>query len=84
MNSFFVPNQLYPHEAMNYTAENVCRWALENREMFVRWLRPHGGKSLLLNNELKKGPALFLFLPFDSLAESNPRVDEVSGVLGRF
>ncbi|CAI5791990.1 domain-containing 11 isoform X1 [Podarcis lilfordi] len=69
---------LYPHEAMNYTAENVWKWALENRETFIRWLRPHGGKSLLLNNELKKGPALFLFLPFDPLAESHPLVDEIS------
>uniref|UniRef100_A0ACB8FK29 Uncharacterized protein n=1 Tax=Sphaerodactylus townsendi TaxID=933632 RepID=A0ACB8FK29_9SAUR len=69
---------LYPHEAVNYTAENICRWALENQETFVRWLRPHGGKSLLLNNELKKGPALFLFLPFDPLAEDQPLVDEIS------
>ncbi|XP_061456224.1 thioredoxin domain-containing protein 11 isoform X2 [Rhineura floridana] len=69
---------LYPHEAMNYTAENVWKWALENRETFIRWLRPHGGKSLLLNNELKKGPALFLFLPFDPLADSHPLVDEIS------
>lgn len=76
------PPQLYPHEAMNYTAENVCRWALENRELFLRWLRPHGGKSLLLHQELKKGPALFLFLPFDPLAESQPRVQEVSGAWG--
>nr|XP_056722340.1 thioredoxin domain-containing protein 11 [Euleptes europaea] len=71
---------LYPHEAMNYTAENICRWALENQETFVRWLRPHGGKSLLLNNELKKGPALFLFLPFDPLAENQPLVDEISSL----
>ncbi|XP_042294301.1 thioredoxin domain-containing protein 11 isoform X2 [Sceloporus undulatus] len=69
---------LYPHEAMNYTAENVWKWALDNRETFVRWLRPHGGKSLLLNNELKKGPALFLFLPFDPLAENHPLIDEIS------
>uniref|UniRef100_A0A8D0DJG7 Thioredoxin domain containing 11 n=1 Tax=Salvator merianae TaxID=96440 RepID=A0A8D0DJG7_SALMN len=68
----------YPREAMNYTAENVWKWALENRETFVRWLRPHGGKSLLLNNELKKGPALVLFLPFNPLAESHPLVDEIS------
>lgn len=46
--------------------------------MLLRWLRPHGGKSLLLNNELKKGPALFLFIPFNPLAESHPLIDEVS------
>ncbi|XP_077172234.1 thioredoxin domain-containing protein 11 [Paroedura picta] len=71
---------LYPHGAMNYTAENVCRWALENQESFLRWLRPHGGKSLLMNNELQKGPALFLFLPFDPLADSQPLVDEISSL----
>ncbi|XP_063171047.1 thioredoxin domain-containing protein 11 [Candoia aspera] len=69
---------LYPHETMNFTAENVWKWALENREMFLRWLRPHGGKSLLLYNELKKGPALFLFLPFDPLAKIHPLLDEIS------
>ncbi|KAM6424366.1 thioredoxin domain-containing protein 11 isoform 1-T1 [Liasis olivaceus] len=69
---------LYPHETMNFTAENIWKWALENRETFLRWLRPHGGKSLLLYNELKKGPALFLFLPFDPLADSHPLLDEIS------
>uniref|UniRef100_A0A8C6VL41 Thioredoxin domain containing 11 n=1 Tax=Naja naja TaxID=35670 RepID=A0A8C6VL41_NAJNA len=69
---------LYPHETLNFTAENVWKWALENRETFLRWLQPHGGKSLLLYNELKKGPALLLFLPFDPLAESHPLLDEIS------
>ncbi|XP_039224011.1 thioredoxin domain-containing protein 11 [Crotalus tigris] len=69
---------LYPYEALNFTAENVWKWALENRETFLHWLRPHGGKSLLLYNELKKGPALFLFLPFNPLAESHPLLDEIS------
>ncbi|KAM7152200.1 thioredoxin domain-containing protein 11 [Macrochelys suwanniensis] len=71
---------IYPSEVMNYTAENICKWALENRETFIRWLRPHGGKSLLLNNELKKGPALFLFIPFNPLAESHPLLDEITKV----
>ncbi|KAL8175268.1 UNVERIFIED_CONTAM: Thioredoxin domain-containing protein 11 [Gekko kuhli] len=71
---------LFPHKAMNYTAENICRWASENQETFIRWLRPHGGKSLLLNHELKKGPALLLFLPFDPLAEDQPLVDEISSL----
>ncbi|KAB0394984.1 hypothetical protein E2I00_007494, partial [Balaenoptera physalus] len=63
-------------EVINYTAENIYKWALENRETLLRWLRPHGGKSLLLNNELKKGPALFVFIPFNPLAESHPLIDE--------
>nr|XP_021149340.1 thioredoxin domain-containing protein 11 isoform X6 [Columba livia] len=65
---------------MNYTAENICKWALENREMLIRWLRPHGGKSLLLNNELKKGPALLIFLPYNPLAEIHPLLDEITKV----
>lgn len=65
---------------MSFTAENIYKWASENQETLFRWLQPHGGKSLLLNNELKKGPALFLFIPFDPLAENHPLLDEV-GVL---
>lgn len=75
------PPQVFPREAVNYTAENIHKWALENREALLRWLRPHGGKSLLLNNELKKGPALLVFLPFNPLAESHPLIDEVRVVM---
>ncbi|XP_051819165.1 thioredoxin domain-containing protein 11 isoform X3 [Antechinus flavipes] len=76
----FNTSLVFPREVMNYTAENIYKWALENREMLVQWLRPHGGKSLLLNNELKKGPALFLFIPFNPLAESHPLLDEITEV----
>ncbi|XP_070635775.1 thioredoxin domain-containing protein 11 isoform X2 [Bos indicus] len=72
--------EVFPREVINYTAENICKWALENRETLVRWLWPHGGKSLLLNNELKKGPALFVFIPFNPLAESHPLIDEITEV----
>ncbi|XP_065500838.1 thioredoxin domain-containing protein 11 isoform X1 [Caloenas nicobarica] len=71
---------IYPDDIMNYTAENICKWALENREMLIRWLRPHGGKSLLLNNELKKGPALLIFIPYNPLAEIHPLLDEITKV----
>ncbi|NWT45108.1 TXD11 protein, partial [Chroicocephalus maculipennis] len=71
---------IYPNDIMNFTAENICKWALENREMLIRWLRPHGGKSLLLNNELKKGPALLIFIPYNPLAEIHPLLDEVTKV----
>lgn len=77
------PSQVFPREVINYTAENIYKWALENRETLLRWLRPHGGKSLLLNNELKKGPALFVFIPFNPLAESHPLIDEVRATVGR-
>lgn len=66
---------------MNFTAENICKWALENREMLIRWLRPHGGKSLLLNNELKKGPALLIFIPYNPLEETHPLLEEVSKII---
>lgn len=76
----FNTSLVFPREVINYTAENICKWALENRETLVRWLWPHGGKSLLLNNELKKGPALFVFIPFNPLAESHPLIDEITEV----
>ncbi|XP_076997903.1 thioredoxin domain-containing protein 11 isoform X5 [Tamandua tetradactyla] len=76
----FNTSLVFPKEVMNYTAENICKWALENRETLLQWLRPHGGKSLLLNNELKKGPALFLFIPFNPLAESHPLINEITEV----
>ncbi|NXX79976.1 TXD11 protein, partial [Urocolius indicus] len=71
---------IYSNDSMNYTAENICKWALENKEMLIRWLRPHGGKSLLLNNELKKGPALLIFIPYNPLAEIHPILDEITKV----
>uniref|UniRef100_A0A8C0LKI9 Thioredoxin domain containing 11 n=1 Tax=Canis lupus dingo TaxID=286419 RepID=A0A8C0LKI9_CANLU len=77
----FNTSLVFPREAVNYTAENIHKWALENREALLRWLRPHGGKSLLLNNELKKGPALLVFLPFNPLAESHPLIDEITEVV---
>ncbi|KAM8779208.1 thioredoxin domain-containing protein 11 isoform 1-T1 [Rhynchonycteris naso] len=76
----FNTSLVFPREVINYTAENICKWALENQETLLRWLRPHGGKSLLLNNELKKGPALFLFIPFNPLAENHPLIDEITEV----
>ncbi|XP_044160166.1 thioredoxin domain-containing protein 11 isoform X2 [Bufo gargarizans] len=68
---------VYPNHEMNFTAANICKWALDNRETLLHWIRPHGGKSLLLNNELKKGPALFMFIPFNPLAEEQPLLVEI-------
>ncbi|XP_048189211.1 thioredoxin domain-containing protein 11 isoform X1 [Perognathus longimembris pacificus] len=76
----FNTSLVFPREVMNFTAENIYKWASENQELLFRWLRPHGGKSLLLNNELKKGPALFLFIPFDPLAKRHPLLDEITQV----
>nr|XP_032816948.1 thioredoxin domain-containing protein 11 isoform X1 [Petromyzon marinus] len=50
------------------TAETLYRWAAGARQPPpLKWLRPSGRKSLLLNTELRKGPALILFLPFRPL-----------------
>ncbi|XP_032956880.1 thioredoxin domain-containing protein 11 isoform X1 [Rhinolophus ferrumequinum] len=76
----FNTSLVFPREVVNFTAENIHKWAFENRETLLRWLWPHGGKSLLLNNELKKGPALFLFIPFNPLAKSHPLIDEITEV----
>ncbi|XP_055963406.1 thioredoxin domain-containing protein 11 [Sorex fumeus] len=76
----FNTSLVFPHELLNFTAENIYQWAQDNRETLVRWLRPHGGKSLLLHNELRKGPALLIFTPFDPLAESHPLLDEITAV----
>lgn len=74
------PSLVYPNHEMNFTAANICKWALDNRETLLHWIRPHGGKSLLLNNELKKGPALFMFIPFNPLAEEQPLLGEIMEV----
>ncbi|XP_041431961.1 thioredoxin domain-containing protein 11 isoform X2 [Xenopus laevis] len=71
---------VYPDKEMNFTAANICKWALDNRENLIYWLRPHGGKSLLLHNELKKGPALFMFIPYNPLAEKQPLLHEIAEV----
>ncbi|EHB04177.1 Thioredoxin domain-containing protein 11 [Heterocephalus glaber] len=76
----FNTSLVFPKEVMNFTAENIYKWASENRETLLQWLQPHGGKSLLPNNELKKGPALFLFIPFNPLAERHPLIDEITEV----
>ncbi|KAG8558334.1 hypothetical protein GDO81_016955 [Engystomops pustulosus] len=75
---------VYPHQEMNFTAANICKWALDNRETLLHWIRPHGGKSLLLNNELKKGPALFMFIPFNPLAEEQPLLHEIMEVVMKY
>ncbi|XP_059835131.1 thioredoxin domain-containing protein 11 isoform X1 [Hypanus sabinus] len=81
MHRHFNSSLVFPHDILNFTAVNVYSWAYENRETFIHWLRPHGSKSLLLNNELKKGPALLLFFPFSPLAEKQPLMEEITEVI---
>ncbi|XP_066432287.1 thioredoxin domain-containing protein 11 [Eleutherodactylus coqui] len=75
---------VYPNHEMNFTAANICKWALDNRQTLLQWIRPHGGKSLLLNNELKKGPALLMFIPFNPVAEEQPLLDEIMEVVLKY
>ncbi|KAM4024110.1 thioredoxin domain-containing protein 11 [Anomaloglossus baeobatrachus] len=75
---------VYPDHEMNFTATNIFKWALDNRETLLHWIRPHGGKSLLLNNELKKGPALLVFIPFTPLDEEQPLLDEIMEVVLKY
>ncbi|KAK6481577.1 thioredoxin domain-containing protein 11 [Huso huso] len=80
MHRHFNTSLTFPSHVLNFTSENICRWALEHREWLVRWLRPHGGKSRALEQELRKGAALIIFLPFDPLAPSQPLVEEVAEI----
>lgn len=71
--------QIFPRGELNFTSEAICNWVFEHREDVLRWLQPPGTKSRLLEQELSKGPALLLFLPFDPLGSaSNPVLQQVS------
>ncbi|MGH0114760.1 UNVERIFIED_CONTAM: hypothetical protein FKN15_046555 [Acipenser sinensis] len=80
MHRHFNTSLTFPSHVLNFTSENICRWALEHRERLVRWLRPRGGKSRALEQELRKGAALLIFLPFDPMAPSQPLVEEVAEI----
>uniref|UniRef100_UPI00358E32FE thioredoxin domain-containing protein 11 isoform X2 n=1 Tax=Myxine glutinosa TaxID=7769 RepID=UPI00358E32FE len=54
---------LYPGDAVNMTAATVVQWMMTVHEETLMWLQPSGRKSLLLNSELGRGPALLVFLP---------------------
>ncbi|MBN3318077.1 TXD11 protein, partial [Atractosteus spatula] len=75
---------IFPRHKLNFTSENVCQWVFEHREGLLQWLRPHGGKSRLLDAELRRGAALLVFLPFDPLAGAQPLVREVADVATRY
>ncbi|XP_069762453.1 thioredoxin domain-containing protein 11 isoform X2 [Narcine bancroftii] len=84
MHRHFNSSLIFPRKVLNFTAVNVYMWAYENRETIIRWLRPHGSKSLLLNNELRKGPALLLFFPFSPLDEKQPVLEEITEVILKY
>ncbi|XP_023670854.2 thioredoxin domain-containing protein 11 isoform X1 [Paramormyrops kingsleyae] len=80
MHRHFNTSLIFPRAERNFTSENICGWAYENRESVLQWLRPHGAKSRLLEQELSKGPALLAFLPFDPLAPHQPLVRQIAEV----
>ncbi|XP_078456677.1 thioredoxin domain-containing protein 11 [Lampetra planeri] len=68
MPRLFNSTAVFTETGAGATAETLYRWAAGARQPPpLQWLRPSGRKSLLLNTELRKGPALILFLPFRPL-----------------
>ncbi|KAI5617737.1 thioredoxin domain-containing protein 11 isoform X2, partial [Silurus asotus] len=59
----FNTSLVFPHSERNFTAENICNWVFENKESIITWIQPIGEKSQCLEAELRKGPALLMFLP---------------------
>ncbi|XP_064178494.1 thioredoxin domain-containing protein 11 [Anguilla rostrata] len=76
----FNKSLVFPRAERNFTSENICGWAYEHRESVLRWLQPHGAKSRLMEQELRKGAALLLFLPFDPLAPSQPLLQQIADI----
>ncbi|KAG9349848.1 hypothetical protein JZ751_026201 [Albula glossodonta] len=80
MHRHFNTSLIFPRAERNFTSENICGWAYEHGERLLQWLQPHGAKSRLLEQELSKGPALLLFLPFDPLAPSQPLIQQIADI----
>lgn len=71
--------QIFPRRELNFTSESICNWVFEHHEDVLQWLQPPGTKSRLLEQELNKGPALLVFLPYHPLgSSSNPLLQQVS------
>ncbi|KAK2818359.1 hypothetical protein Q7C36_022292 [Tachysurus vachellii] len=59
----FNSSLVFPCSERNFTPENICNWVFENKESVITWIQPIGEKSHALEAELRKGPALLVFLP---------------------
>lgn len=68
---------MFPRSERNFTPENICNWVYENKESIITWIQPIGQKSHALEVELRKGPALLVFLPQSPLSASQT-LSEVS------
>ncbi|KAJ8364089.1 hypothetical protein SKAU_G00129200 [Synaphobranchus kaupii] len=80
MHRHFNKSLIFPRAERNFTSENICGWVYEHGESVLRWLQPHGAKSRLMEQELSKGAALLLFLPFDPLAPSQPLLQQIADI----
>ncbi|XP_060755336.1 thioredoxin domain-containing protein 11 isoform X2 [Neoarius graeffei] len=74
---------VFPRSERNFTPENICNWVYENKESIITWIQPIGQKSHTLEVELRKGPALLVFLPQSPLSASQT-LSEVVDVALRY
>lgn len=81
----FNSSLVFPRKERNFTSEAICSWVFEHHETVLQWLQPPGTKSRLLEQELTKGPALLLFLPYDPLStKPSPVLQQVADVAMRY
>uniref|UniRef100_A0A8C4QDZ5 Thioredoxin domain containing 11 n=1 Tax=Eptatretus burgeri TaxID=7764 RepID=A0A8C4QDZ5_EPTBU len=79
---FSFSDQIYPGDAVNMTAADIVQWMMRAHQETLMWLQPSGRKSLLLNSELGRGPALLVFLPkVPRKAISHITLDEITYML---
>ncbi|MCI4394054.1 hypothetical protein PGIGA_G00164890 [Pangasianodon gigas] len=79
----FNTSLVFPRSERNFTPENICNWVYENKENIITWIQPIGEKSHALEAELRKGPALLMFLPQSPLSASQT-LSEVADVALRY
>uniref|UniRef100_A0AAY4B796 Thioredoxin domain-containing protein n=1 Tax=Denticeps clupeoides TaxID=299321 RepID=A0AAY4B796_9TELE len=67
----------FPRQERNFTSQNICSWVFEHSESILHWLSPTGAKSRSLEEELRKGPALLLFIPHNPLGAHHPLLTQL-------
>ncbi|KAG5278335.1 hypothetical protein AALO_G00097840 [Alosa alosa] len=80
----FNSSLIFPRWERNFTAENICSWVFQHRESLLPWVPQTGAKSRILEQELRKGPALLLFLPHDPLAANHPLQEQIAEIAVRY
>uniref|UniRef100_W5UIV9 Thioredoxin domain-containing protein 11 n=1 Tax=Ictalurus punctatus TaxID=7998 RepID=W5UIV9_ICTPU len=79
----FNTSLVFPRSKRSFTPENICNWVYENKESVITWIQLIGEKSHALEAELRKGPALLVFLPQSPLSASQT-LSEVADVALRY